>query len=134
MPSLLTSIPDIGMRVGDQRMLALCLRRCHLSPEPRRDHAGLWGMHARADPRLDVHRLLPCVIAVRGAARQHRYYSPAIISAVDPQTDHDGLPQPATRLLLLGPPPPASSTRPLPLDGLARGPRADARPPGLFSL
>ena len=31
MPSLLTSIPDIRMRVGDERMLALCLRRYHPS-------------------------------------------------------------------------------------------------------
>src|SRR5437773_2031383 len=61
-------------------------------------------VHARADPRLDVHPLLPCVIAVRGAAR-------ASTATVRPQssrlstlgqTDHDGLPQPATRLLLLG--------------------------------
>src|SRR2546426_3850605 len=40
---LLTSIPDIEMRVGDERMLTLCLRRYHPSQEPRRDHAGLWG-------------------------------------------------------------------------------------------
>src|SRR5229473_7690009 len=29
MPSLPTSIPDIEMRAGDERMLALCLRRYH---------------------------------------------------------------------------------------------------------
>src|SRR5262249_6500139 len=78
------------------------------------------------------------------------------------QTDHDGLPQPATRLLLLGglrgrprlrprpgpclltatyskwrafvgrQPMPSYPTRGAPC--LERGPRADARPPGLFSL
>jgi len=121
-------------------------------------------VHARADPRLDVHPLLPCVIAVRGAARQHRYCSPAIISAVDPWTDRSrrtasaSHPTSSSRCAAR-PPPPPSSTRPPPLDGdiqqvnepslgvspcpsyptrgapcLERGPRADARPPGLFSL
>jgi len=103
-------------------MLALCLRRCHLSPEPRRDHAGLWGMHARADPRLDVHRLLPCVIAVRGAARQHRYYSPASGSAANPCTGRSRRTASASHSTSSSrwaarPPPPPSSTRPLPLDG-----------------
>ena len=121
-------------------------------------------VHARADPRLDVHRLVPCVIAVRGAARQHRYCSPAIIAAVDPWTDRSrrtasaSHPTSSSRCAAR-PPPPPSSTRPPPLDGdiqqvsepslgvspcpsyptrgapcLERGPRADARPPGLFSL
>src|SRR5437660_8331524 len=119
---LLTSIPDIEMRVGDERMLALCLRRYHPSQEPRRDHAGLWVVHARADPRLDVHRLLPCVIAVRGAARQHRYCSPAIIAAVDPWTDRSRRTASASHptsssWCAARPPPPPSSTRPPPLDG-----------------
>src|SRR5712692_5948013 len=33
MPSLPTSIPDIEMRAGDERMLALCLRRYHPSQD-----------------------------------------------------------------------------------------------------
>src|SRR2546425_511534 len=79
-------------------------------------------VHARADPRLDVHPLLPCVIAVRGAARQHRYCSPAIIAAVDPWTDRTRRtppprPPPSPPGCAPRPPPPPSSTRPPPLDG-----------------
>src|SRR5947209_17800448 len=68
-------------------MLTLCLRRYHPSQDLAEITRVFGVVHARADPRLDVHRLLPSVIAVRGAARQHRYCSPAIISAVDPWTD-----------------------------------------------
>src|SRR2546426_4586105 len=114
---LLTSIPDIEMRVGDERMLTLCLRRYHPSQDLGEITRVFGVVHARADPRLDVHRLLPCVIAARGAARQHRYCSPAIISAVDPWTDRSrrtasaSHPTSSSRCAAR-PPPPPSSTRP----------------------
>src|SRR5207245_11165821 len=78
---LLTSIPDIEMRVGGERMLTLCLRRYHPSEDFAEITRVFGVVRARAAPRLDVHRVLRCVLAVGGAARQHRSCSAAILSA-----------------------------------------------------